>query len=637
MSLTWHAPVPASAFLSFEVYQATEANPSAFQLLSTITDHGSTTFLHTGTTANQQSNLYFIVTRQNGLPDITSDTLRTIHLTVDNTDPYLALLNWNAMHLPLLPASGADYDVFSHNPSTSFALAGTTQELQLEVPVLVCWDTLYFRVETEDDSGCVSRSNIFSAVFRDTEPPPIPVLDSVSIDPYTGEVLLGWNESPAEDAGGYVIYNVLPTINDTLAFVTGREITDYIDTSFDPCLENRSYALAARDTCWNISPGSYAIPQRTILLGEVDFDPCKLENHLGWSAYINMSPPLAGYRIYLSQNGGPFEVLAILNAETTGYTHQGLVPGSSYNYFVRAFSEGEMVTSTSCFRELTTWQYRQPFENAMANASVYQDESVELTLWPDTFAFVPTVLLYRATEPGGPWELLDSIDLAGEEVVYYDDPAAEVDLQSYYYRSSLIDSCGNEVLTSDWCRTILLEGAKLGDSRNELIWNAFEGWPAGVAEYRIYRAYDDESFILAGSVGGTTLSYIDDAGVLQGEFSRLRYLVEAVDGGPDDRNSFSNSIILDYQPVIFLPNAFRPGGYNPEFRPVGTFALFAEYRMEVFNRWGEMIFSTDDFGRGWDGLYKGSEAPPGVYVCLVSYRSTTGEAVTLKSTFVLIR
>ncbi|MEN8224187.1 MAG: gliding motility-associated C-terminal domain-containing protein [Bacteroidota bacterium] len=636
--LRWSKPVGAGSFVAYNIYRTTLANPDDFQLVGQHTVYGDTSFVHSTATANQEQNIYYILTEQNGvLPDIISDTLNTIHLTVDNADPYLAVLDWNPMHDPLLAASNTDYEILSHNPSTGFSPVGSTPAVHFEMPLAVCWDTLYFKVVIGDVNGCNSSSNVFSAVFRDDSPPPIPYLDSVSIDPYSGEVILGWPESPAGDAGGYVIYHVMSSINDTLDFVMGKENTNYLDLSFDPCVEHRSYALSSFDTCINISPGSYGVSQRTILFNEVVFDPCAMTNHLSWTSYINMNPVLEGYRVYLSTEGAAFELLTSLQAGTTSYAHTGLEADRTYKYFIRAFSSGDIVTSTSCFRELSTWQYKQPLENAFANASVINGE-VALTMRPDTYAHVPGLNLYRSLTSAGPFEYLAQISLSGEDEVYYDDLTAAVKEQSYYYQSSLVDSCGNEVLFTNPVRTILLQGEKSGNQMNSLSWNAFEGWPSGIAGYEIYRSIDENgSFDYIGSSSPSALAYEDDISSLSGEFSHLHYIVGAIQSGDPDRKSWSNDLVFEYTPRIHLPNAFTPGGHNPVFQPVGLFTDFSEYRFDIYNRWGDLIFTSRDFDTGWDGTYNGSDAPTAVYVCIITYRSGTGDSNTIKSTFVLIR
>jgi gliding motility-associated-like protein len=38
------------------------------------------------------------------------------------------------------------------------------------------------------------------------------------------------------------------------------------------------------------------------------------------------------------------------------------------------------------------------------------------------------------------------------------------------------------------------------------------------------------------------------------------------------------------------------------------------FRFEIFNRWGQLIFSTTDINEGWDGTYKGKKCEAGFYV-----------------------
>lgn len=635
--LTWEQAGNQGDFLSYDIYQTTIANPASFQLIDQVLDYFDNNYLHTPSTANQQTNLYFISTTQSSLPDILSDTLKSIHLTVDNSDPNLAILDWNAMHIPLLASSDNFYTVYMHDHQSSFASVGTTTDTHFEIPLSVCQDTFYFRIDVGDISGCISTSNIFSAVFEDITPPPMPVLDSVSIDPFTGEVILGWNQSPAGDLGGYVVYKVLSNINDTLAFVFGASNTSYADLSFDPCTDNRAYALSAFDTCGNISPGSYDFPHRTILLSEIAFDPCLMTNTFSWTEYINMNPSLEGYRIFLSTDGGPFTLLATTPSVIVTYEHSGLLPGHEYRYFIRAFSLNDAVTSSSCIKENTTWQYLQPTENSIENVSVQNNEFITVDMLPDTIAFLSAIKLFRSDQASGPFELLAELAPAGNGLVYYDDESAEVQSQSYYYRTELIDSCGNEVLPTSLMRSIFLEGEKTNSQQNALEWNAFEGWDTDVMAYEIYRSVNDGSMDLIAETNNSILQYADDISELSGSFSRLRYIVRALKTGLSGVVSWSNEILFEYTPSLYLPNAFSPGGQNPVFKPLGTFADFSEYRMDVYDRWGGLVFTSRDFGIGWDGVYKGQGSPTGVYVCVINYTSATGESQSLKSTFILLR
>lgn len=79
-------------------------------------------------------------------------------------------------------------------------------------------------------------------------------------------------------------------------------------------------------------------------------------------------------------------------------------------------------------------------------------------------------------------------------------------------------------------------------------------------------------------------------------------------------------VFVSDESLIYLPNAFIPDndGLNDVFGPVASNLRYFE--LQVFNRWGEMIFETTDLNKGWDGTYKGIEVQPGVYTYTLIYR-----------------
>ncbi|NUM30718.1 MAG: gliding motility-associated C-terminal domain-containing protein [Bacteroidetes bacterium] len=81
------------------------------------------------------------------------------------------------------------------------------------------------------------------------------------------------------------------------------------------------------------------------------------------------------------------------------------------------------------------------------------------------------------------------------------------------------------------------------------------------------------------------------------------------------RQVFVNYILLTY-----IPNSFSPGNdnINPEFFPTGL--GIKEYKMTIFNRWGEIVFENDWGKNHWDGTYKGEFVPTGIYHYFIQIR-----------------
>jgi gliding motility-associated-like protein len=74
---------------------------------------------------------------------------------------------------------------------------------------------------------------------------------------------------------------------------------------------------------------------------------------------------------------------------------------------------------------------------------------------------------------------------------------------------------------------------------------------------------------------------------------------------------------------FWIPNTFTPNGDNNNdiFRPKGLGWL--KYEFDIYNRWGEHIFSTNDPKTGWDGRFRGKNCQQDVYVWKIGYTNET--------------
>ncbi len=90
---------------------------------------------------------------------------------------------------------------------------------------------------------------------------------------------------------------------------------------------------------------------------------------------------------------------------------------------------------------------------------------------------------------------------------------------------------------------------------------------------------------------------------------------------------------------FYIPTAFTPDkdGKNDIFKP-GYQCLFSNYEMKLYNRFGQLLFTSQDPARGWDGSFKNKQQPIGVYVYEVVYKDNiTGKPGHLKGTVTLLR
>ena len=90
----------------------------------------------------------------------------------------------------------------------------------------------------------------------------------------------------------------------------------------------------------------------------------------------------------------------------------------------------------------------------------------------------------------------------------------------------------------------------------------------------------------------------------------------------------SVEVIEDCAPRITAPNAFRPGGVNAEFFVYHKYVSTDDFDVRIYNRWGEIVFQSNDRDFRWDGTYNGRQAPLGTYPYVVKFKGDTDSAET---------
>lgn len=170
--------------------------------------------------------------------------------------------------------------------------------------------------------------------------------------------------------------------------------------------------------------------------------------------------------------------------------------------------------------------------------------------------------------------------------------------------------------------------------------NAFAGNDTAVVvgQPLQFNARGGEGYLWTPGTALNQVTIFNPVGLYDGSFDSIQYKVLVTDAIGCMDSAFVTVRIFKTNPQIFVPSAFTPNrdGKNDVFRPIAVGITRIEY-FRVFNRWGELVFSTTTNESGWDGRIQGINQATGTYVWLVKAVDYTGKSFFAKGTVTLIR
>ena len=89
--------------------------------------------------------------------------------------------------------------------------------------------------------------------------------------------------------------------------------------------------------------------------------------------------------------------------------------------------------------------------------------------------------------------------------------------------------------------------------------------------------------------------------------------------------------------TLYIPDAFSPNsdGRNDEFITYGT--NITRFSIRIFSANGQLMFESNDINNGWDGRYKGGDAPGDVYFYVVNFTDSNGQSFVRQGRLFLLR
>ena len=106
--------------------------------------------------------------------------------------------------------------------------------------------------------------------------------------------------------------------------------------------------------------------------------------------------------------------------------------------------------------------------------------------------------------------------------------------------------------------------------------------------------------------------------------------------------SFDEIVVLEQNQqltcIIESPNVFAPDGdgVNDGFRPFSD-CCFLDYNLQIFSRWGGLVFESSDPNKKWDGTKDGLQLPSDVYIWNLHFLDANNQPFTKRGELTLIR
>jgi gliding motility-associated-like protein len=434
-----------------------------------------------------------------------------------------------------------------------------------------------------------------------------------------------------------------------------RVLAEFAQTSLGGNPYNRVQSLRSEEVCIQLSRDVPLITNVSVLTTDAATGTME----------IRWSKPLAD-DLDTIQNPGPY-TYRLLRAE--GFTQTGLTPVPGATFVSNTYWEANdtLFTDTGLNTLDNPYSYQveffvngedEPLGNTNVASSVYlsifsTDELNVLTWEEDVPWDNYEYHIFRENTITG---VFDSIGLStiqqyddeglinGEEYCYYVrskgtysidgiiDPIWNLSQENCGTPLDSIPPCPTELMVDNICDTA--DNSTPAEAiENNLIWNNPNNLCSetdDVAQYNIYYAPD----LISDFTIIETLTQADDTTLIhQPSFTSVAgcYAVTSIDSIGNE-SVFSNIVCVDNCPFYSLPNVFTPNGdgSNELFIPF-PYRFIASIDLQIYDRWGGLVFETTDPDINWDGTnLKGEELAESTYfyVCKVFEQRVDGVVQT---------
>ena len=447
------------------------------------------------------------------------------------------------------------------------------------------------------------------------------------------QVVVSFNPYPGTDFIDYAVYRFDGNTPILVGNITDQFATTFVDTlsGLDTRENVYCYKVLVKNICEEYSSLADTEEHCTVELAASSGED---EIILTWNPYEGFE--VDQYFIYRAEDYDLSSLvnIGIVEGDVLAFTDTNTFCYDSVTYRLMATALNS--NNVQSFSDITIGApiHNPPTEgHPIAYVSVIDDNDIEVS-WPNYNGYKPQEYFLERSLDGILW---DSLTVLPRDVTTYLDTTVEVNIVPYYYRVSVLDSCGDRTPLGLIGKSILLDTQlTFNENDPQLNWDRYFEWGQGVLNYQIEVLNENTGqFETVAVVSRNALQYQDRKTRLnQGTYC---YRIRAFEAGGLGSSSLSNVSCVTFNPQVFAPTAFSPNddGRNDNFRVFVPNLRNAE--LSIYDRWGKLLFRTLDLTDSWDGKYQGRSVTEGVYVYVISGTGTDGLGFNRSGTITLVR
>ncbi|MFY7908013.1 MAG: gliding motility-associated C-terminal domain-containing protein, partial [Emticicia sp.] len=204
--------------------------------------------------------------------------------------------------------------------------------------------------------------------------------------------------------------------------------------------------------------------------------------------------------------------------------------------------------------------------------------------------------------------------------------------KSYCYKVSFVDKCGSESDFSPAFCTIFLGENTL---RN-LEWT--NSTPFGNTTIKQFEVLSFDEQTNATTIEAIkTPSEITYVPILDKFEEEAKFQIKTI--SIDGKESFSNTYTIPITVKLFIPEAFTPDNdnLNESLEIKGSTKRITTFEIQIFNRWGSLVFTSKDLNLQWNGTFQNTLLPPDTYTYKIYAKSNDGKEINKFGKFLLLR